>query len=135
MSRVHREMNFYHEPVQVPKHLPPFEAEEASKFIQDIQDMRRQLNFETRPPRTSILSREAWEETETIPSGHRATRQLEVALPERIWRPRAVFWDLALRHMTRYLAMYGSDGSDGNDSSNSDMNVDTSYSSNDMDDS
>ncbi|KAK6974800.1 hypothetical protein R3P38DRAFT_3335634 [Favolaschia claudopus] len=90
--------NFHHEPVAVPKHASPFEDDETTQLSHDALGAAEELEF---VPRGFGLLREEWEEGvypsyEILRSGRRGGKELRVALPDPIWRPRAERWGRAL---------------------------------------
>ncbi|KAF8189539.1 hypothetical protein K438DRAFT_1593144, partial [Mycena galopus ATCC 62051] len=100
--------NFHHEAVPVPKHAEPFEDETA---MQLFYDALAQADADgTVFPGYGLLLEE-WEDGvypsfEILKSGRRGGKQLCVALPDSIWRPRAEMWGrgLAILDHLRYMS-------------------------------
>ncbi|KAJ7023809.1 hypothetical protein C8F04DRAFT_969811, partial [Mycena alexandri] len=90
--------HFHHEPVPVPKHANPFDDDESTGLFYDA--LEEAINRELIPPGYGLLPEEWGEEGyptfEILKSGRRGGRQLRVALPDAIWRPRAEMWGRAL---------------------------------------
>ncbi|KAJ7457474.1 hypothetical protein FB451DRAFT_1142707 [Mycena latifolia] len=90
--------NFHHEAVPVPKHVNPFDDEESMQLFYD--SLEAAIHAEIVPPGYGLLPEE-WDEEgyptfEILKSGRRGGRQLRIALPDFIWRPRAEMWGRAL---------------------------------------
>lgn len=91
------EHHFHHEPVAVPKHKSPFDGDALELFNATLGEAD---HLQIIPPGYGLLQDE-WE-TETYPafeilkSGRKGSKELRVALPDSIWRPRAELWGRAL---------------------------------------
>jgi hypothetical protein len=90
--------NFHHEAVAVPKHANPFDDEESMRLFYDSLEAAIQ---EALVPSGYGLLPEEWGEDgypsfEILKSGRRGAKQLRIALPDDIWRPRAEMWGRAL---------------------------------------
>ncbi|KAJ7149101.1 hypothetical protein C8R46DRAFT_916476, partial [Mycena filopes] len=89
---------FPHEPVPVPKHENPFEDDESTGLFFD--SLEEAIRCELVPPGYGLLPEEwgaeGYPTFEILKSGRRGGRELRVALPDAIWRPRAEMWGRAL---------------------------------------
>jgi hypothetical protein len=90
--------NFHHEPVAVPKHANPFADEHDMQLFQSALVKAHELNVV--PSGYGLLPIE-WDDDsyptyEIIRTGRRGVKELRVALPDFIWRPRAESWGRAL---------------------------------------
>ncbi|KAK7025803.1 hypothetical protein R3P38DRAFT_3316416 [Favolaschia claudopus] len=98
--------HFHHEPVPVPKHQNPFDDEDFATFDAALHEANR---VHLIPPGYGLL-REEWEGEmypafEIIISGRKGSKELRVALPDSIWRPRAELLGRALAFMDRLTYM------------------------------
>ncbi|KAJ7171624.1 hypothetical protein C8R43DRAFT_874419, partial [Mycena crocata] len=90
--------NFHHEAVPVPKHANPFDDEDSMNLFYDALEASIQQNVV--PAGYGLLPTE-WDDDgypafEILKSGRRGKKELRVALPDAIWRPRAEMWGRAL---------------------------------------
>ncbi|KAF8209154.1 hypothetical protein K438DRAFT_1572843, partial [Mycena galopus ATCC 62051] len=90
--------NFHHEPVSVPKHANPFPDAETMQIFHAALSAADENGLV--PPGYGLLPEE-WEEDvypsfEILKSGRRGGKELRVALPDSIWRPRAEMWGRGL---------------------------------------
>jgi hypothetical protein len=88
---------FHHDPVAVPKHHNPFSDEDFPIFESALAEANR---LQVVPPGYGIQQDE-WENDrypafEILRSGRKGTKELRVALPDSVWRPRAELWVRAL---------------------------------------
>ncbi|KAJ6470483.1 hypothetical protein C8R45DRAFT_1055091 [Mycena sanguinolenta] len=88
----------FHDAVGVPKHANPFSDDETMQLFYD--SLEASIHADIVPPGYRLLPEE-WEggeypTFEILKSGRRGGRELRVALPDAIWRPRAVMWGRAL---------------------------------------
>lgn len=85
------------EPVKVPSSGCPFAAEEHEVFERLLQSLQDQAIV---PAGYGILPSEWMEDgypqVEVIKSGKRGHKELQVVLPDEVWRPRAEYWVQAL---------------------------------------
>lgn len=101
----HHQSEFHHEPVGVPKHANPFGTPE----LQDAFDTAFEaLQSSGQVPLGYGVLPEEWDEEgypsfEILRSGRRGGKELRVALPDFIWRPRAELWVQALAVMNHTL--------------------------------
>ncbi|KAJ7745292.1 hypothetical protein B0H16DRAFT_976425 [Mycena metata] len=90
--------HFPHEPVPVPKHANPFDDDESTALFYDA--LEEAIHRELVPPGYGLLPEEwgddGYPTFGILKSGRRGGRQLRVALPDAIWRPRAEMWGRAL---------------------------------------
>ncbi|KAK6974465.1 hypothetical protein R3P38DRAFT_2554121, partial [Favolaschia claudopus] len=98
--------HFHHEPVPVPKHQNPFDDEDFATFDAALHEANR---VHLIPPGYGLL-REEWEGEmypafEIIKSGRKGSKELRVALPDSIRRPRAELWGRALAFIDRLTYM------------------------------
>lgn len=99
--------NFNHEAVKAPKHTKPFTSSLAEQaFTQELQGREDDGIL----PEGYGIHPDEWEENgypsyEIIRTGRRARKELRVALPDDMWRPRAETWVRALYTMTEVLEM------------------------------
>ncbi|KAJ7442957.1 hypothetical protein FB451DRAFT_1343823 [Mycena latifolia] len=106
IAEAHAE-NFHHEPVPVPKHAPPFDD---AGIMEIFHATLSAANKEGMVPEGYGLLPEEWDggvypTFEILKLGRRGSRQLRVALPDSIWRPRAEMWGrgLAILDQIRYM--------------------------------
>ncbi|KAF7335795.1 hypothetical protein MVEN_02235500 [Mycena venus] len=97
IEEVHAE-NFHHEAVSVPKHANPFDDNDTMELFYDA--LEAAIREDIVPPGYGLLPEE-WDEEgypafEILKSGRRGSKQLRIALPDDIWRPRAEMWGRAL---------------------------------------
>ncbi|KAJ7803955.1 hypothetical protein B0H14DRAFT_2384172, partial [Mycena olivaceomarginata] len=90
--------NFHHEAVSVPKHANPFNDDDTMGLFYDA--LETAIREDIVPPGYGLLPEE-WDEEgypafEILKSGRRGSKQLRIALPDDIWRPRAEMWGRAL---------------------------------------
>ncbi|KAJ6489726.1 hypothetical protein C8R45DRAFT_1138343 [Mycena sanguinolenta] len=88
----------FHDAVGVPKHANPFSDDGTMQLFYD--SLEATIRTDIVPPGYGLLPEE-WEggeypTFEILKSGRRGGRELRVALPDAIWRPRAVMWGRAL---------------------------------------
>ncbi|KAJ7639839.1 hypothetical protein DFH06DRAFT_1001626 [Mycena polygramma] len=101
------EANFHHEPVAVPKHANPFSGEAAQVF----KDAFKRVKAAGIVPGGYGLCEEEWEDGaypsfEILKSGRRGKKELRIALPDFIWRPRAILWGQALDVLNQVNYIY-----------------------------
>ncbi|KAF8145501.1 hypothetical protein K438DRAFT_1630000, partial [Mycena galopus ATCC 62051] len=88
----------FHEAVSAPKHADPFDNDDTMQLFYDSLEAAIRANIV--PPGYGLLPEEWGEEGypafEVLKSGRRGSKQLSVALPDEIWRPRAEMWGRAL---------------------------------------
>ncbi|KAJ7645241.1 hypothetical protein DFH06DRAFT_998707, partial [Mycena polygramma] len=101
------EANFHHEPVAVPKHANPFSGEAAQVF----EDAFKRVKAAGIVPGGYGLCEEEWEDGaypsfEILKSGRRGKKELRIALPDSIWRPRAILWGQALDVLNQVNYIY-----------------------------
>ncbi|KAJ7716203.1 hypothetical protein B0H16DRAFT_1801721 [Mycena metata] len=89
--------HFHHKPVPIPKHDNPFSDEALHVFDTALAEAHR---LHILPPGYGLLPEE-WEggtypAFEILKSGRKGSKELRVALPDRLWRPRAERWGRAL---------------------------------------
>lgn len=99
--------NFHHEPVPVPKHSEPFDDEDLMELFYNALDAANEGAMV--PPGYGLLPQE-WDDGiyptfEILKSGRRGGKQLRVALPDSIWRPRAEMWGRALATLNQIRYM------------------------------
>ncbi|KAJ7870119.1 hypothetical protein B0H13DRAFT_1724278 [Mycena leptocephala] len=101
------DQNFHHEPVPVPKHAEPFKDEALMQLFHDTFAAANKTDI---IPQGYGLLPEEWDDGvyptfEILKSGRRGGKQLRVALPDSIWRPRAEMWGrgLAILDQIRYM--------------------------------
>ncbi|KAJ6593136.1 hypothetical protein B0H19DRAFT_1204903 [Mycena capillaripes] len=95
--------NFHHEAVPIPKHANPFDDNESMQLFYDTLEAAIQDSL---VPEGYGLLPDEWDEDgyptfEILKSGRRGSKQLWVALPDSIWRPRAQMWGRALYILDR----------------------------------
>ncbi|KAF8063978.1 hypothetical protein FPV67DRAFT_1419869, partial [Lyophyllum atratum] len=105
---VAHEKNFNHEPVNVPKHADPFPDEGVRRaFTLALADVQSNGLV---PTGLGLLPEEWDDDTypsfEMIKSGQNRTKDIRVALPDLVWRPRAILWGQALDILNRIMFMY-----------------------------
>ncbi|KAJ7620448.1 hypothetical protein FB45DRAFT_754668, partial [Roridomyces roridus] len=98
------EHHFHHEPVSVPKHKSPFDDDALNIFDATLVEANR---LDIIPPGYGMRPEE-WDEElypayEILKSGRKGSKQLHVALPDSIWRPRAQLWVRALAVMDHLM--------------------------------
>ncbi|KAJ7730649.1 hypothetical protein B0H14DRAFT_2409566, partial [Mycena olivaceomarginata] len=98
--------NFHHEAVAVPKHANPFSGEAAQVFEAAFE----QVQAANVIPGGYGLLEEEWEDAgypsfEILKSG-RSKKELRIALPDFIWRPRAILWGQALDVLNQVNYIY-----------------------------
>jgi hypothetical protein len=90
--------NFHHEAVSVPKHSNPFDDDQSMQLFYD--SLEAAIHAQIIPPGYGLLPEEwdngGYPSFEILKSGRRGGRQLRVALPDAVWRPRAEMWGRAL---------------------------------------
>ncbi|OBZ70899.1 hypothetical protein A0H81_09541, partial [Grifola frondosa] len=95
--------NIRHEPIDVPNHSNPFATEELrQQYFAALNILRHEHSL---PAGYGLLPEEqenGYEACETIRSGRRGRRELEVELPEHVWCPRVELWGQAL-HLMNYI--------------------------------
>ncbi|KAJ7207543.1 hypothetical protein GGX14DRAFT_366075, partial [Mycena pura] len=101
------ESNFHHEAVAVPKHASPFSGEAAQVF----EDALEQVQAANIVPAGYGLLENEWDEGvypsfEILKSGRQSGKELRIALPDSIWRPRAILWGQALDVMNNVSYIY-----------------------------
>lgn len=109
------EHHFHHEPVAVPKHANPFSDNALAVFDSTLAEANR---LQILPPGYGMLPEE-WENGsypafEILKSGRKRSKELQVALPDLIWRPRAQLWVRALAVLDELT--YTLEGMDSSDS-------------------
>ena len=96
---------FNHEAVDVPEGHSPFGTEEIKDDFIAALEMAREMDAV--PYGYGLHPEEQGEEgyptLEIIRSAKRGRREVEVGLPDHIWRPRAILWAQGLDVMTRIL--------------------------------
>ena len=101
------ESNFNQTSVNVPDHTVPFQDHTTTEIFNGALTM---LQEQAIIPHGYGMRAEEWEEDgyplyETIRMGRHATRELDIFLPDHIWRPRAELWVQGLYTMNRVLGM------------------------------
>jgi hypothetical protein len=101
-----QEANF-HDAVNVPAHNDPFTAPEHRQAFEEA--LESAIGSNTLPARYGLIPDE-WEDNEypsveVIRSGRRGGKELRVALPDFVWRPRAELWGQALDILSRITYM------------------------------
>ncbi|KAJ7137897.1 hypothetical protein C8R44DRAFT_606958, partial [Mycena epipterygia] len=91
-------LDFHHEPVPVPKYAEPFQDD---AMMQLFHNTLSAANEDGIVPEGYGLLPQEWENGvypsfEILKSGRRGSKQLRVALPDSIWRPRAEMWGRGL---------------------------------------
>lgn len=117
------EHNFNHEAVKAPKHANPFTLSLSEEAFSEELLEKEATGF---LPGGYGIHPDEWEGNgyptyEIIRTGRRARKEIRVALPDAIWRPRAELWVRALYTMTTVLEIQmevdsNSDNSNGSDS-------------------
>ncbi|KAJ7508218.1 hypothetical protein B0H11DRAFT_1704667, partial [Mycena galericulata] len=101
------ESNFHHDAVSVPKHANPFSGE-ASRVFEDALEQVCAANI--LPAGYGLLEDEwddgAYPSFEILKSGRRGRKELRIALPDFIWRPRAILWGQALDVLNQVNYIY-----------------------------
>jgi len=95
--------NTYNEPIPVPAHNIPFVSDAELEAFRIRLSQYEDSKFI--PAGYGMLSDE-WENgvyptIQVIPVGHRGSRQLDIGLPDIIWRPRSQVWVRALDIMNQ----------------------------------
>ncbi|KAJ7720708.1 hypothetical protein B0H16DRAFT_1666429 [Mycena metata] len=90
--------NFHHDPVPVPKHANPFPDDTTMQIFHEALSAANDVDL---VPEGYGLLPDEWVDGvyptfEILKSGRRGTKQLRVALPDSIWRPRAEMWGRGL---------------------------------------
>lgn len=103
--------NFHLAPVAVPKHANPF-SDEGMAIFEKTMEKTEQRGI---VPAGFGLLEEEWEDGsypayEILRSGRKGSRELRVALPDFIWRPRAEMWGRGLDILNRLTEMLGENG-------------------------
>ncbi|KAJ7165971.1 hypothetical protein C8R46DRAFT_997065 [Mycena filopes] len=99
--------NFHHDPVPVPKHANPFPDDETMQLFHDTLTAASQIGLV--PEGYGLLPHEwvdhAYPTYEILKSGRRGAKELRIALPDSIWRPRAELWGrgLAILNQLSYM--------------------------------
>ncbi|KAJ7016807.1 hypothetical protein C8F04DRAFT_1215348 [Mycena alexandri] len=99
--------NFHHDPVPVPKHVNLFPDDETMQLFHDALSAAEEV--ELIPEGCGLLPDEwvdgVYPSFEILKSGRHGTKQLRVALPDSIWRPRAEMWGrgLAILNQLSYM--------------------------------
>ncbi|KAJ7092825.1 hypothetical protein B0H15DRAFT_776999, partial [Mycena belliarum] len=106
------EHQFHPQPVSVPKHSNPFSDDTLAVFEESLAEAER---LQVIPPGYGLQPQE-WENGvypafEIIRSGRKGSKELRVALPDSIWRPRAEMWGRALAVLNQVTYMYEGGGS------------------------
>lgn len=93
-----------HEPIPTPDHNSPFDDEELILFTQALQNLRGNGEL---PPGYGLHPEEwgdlGYPACGTIRAGRRGRKELQIALPDHIWRPRAERWGTALYLMNQIM--------------------------------
>lgn len=127
------EQNFLDTAVKAPRHSNPFRDETVmAAFTTALAQVQNLGHI----PRGFGMLPDEWENEEyptfeVLRSGRRGTKELRIALPDRIWRPRAVRWVQALDVMSQLIertrsndeydfSTESSSGTEDGDSSDSD---------------
>ena len=95
--------NTYTEPVSVPEHNSPFVSDAGMQAFSIRLSQYEEMGF---IPAGYGMSRTEWEDgtyptIQGIPVGHRGSKQLEIGLPDIIWRPRSELWVQGLDIMNK----------------------------------
>ncbi|KAJ7728945.1 hypothetical protein DFH07DRAFT_757038, partial [Mycena maculata] len=101
------ESNFHHDAVSVPKHANPFSGE----AVQVFEDALEQVCAANILPAGYGLLEDEWDDGtypsfEILKSGQRGRKELRIALPDFIWRPRAILWGQALDVLNQVNYIY-----------------------------
>ena len=93
-----------HEAVPVPDHNFPFDDNELILFTKALQNLQEGGEL----PSGYGLCPEEWDylgyfALGTIHAGRRGRKELQIALPDHIWRPRAERWGIALYLMNQIM--------------------------------
>ncbi|KAJ6568265.1 hypothetical protein DFH09DRAFT_917831, partial [Mycena vulgaris] len=104
------EHHFHHEPVGVPKHKNPLSDDDLRLFNAAFAEANRLQVV----PQGYGIRQEEWENGtypafEILKSGRKGSKELRVALPDSIWRPRAQYWVRALSVLNHLLEDTGSE--------------------------
>ena len=96
---------FNHEAVDVPEGISPFATLEAENDFHDALAIAREENivpygYGLHPEE---LDGDDYPTLEIIRSSRRGRREIEVGLPDHIWRPRGLLWIQGLDILTRLL--------------------------------
>lgn len=97
-----QQSNIRHEGINVPRHTRPWDSESAHTIFTDALDKVKQSGI---IPNNFGMLPEEWDNEgypsfEIVKLGRRAGQLLHVALPDDVWRPRAVVWCQALDVLT-----------------------------------
>ncbi|KAJ6511625.1 hypothetical protein DFH09DRAFT_941989, partial [Mycena vulgaris] len=105
---------FHHEPVPVPKHSNPFSDGALQIFYTSLAEANR---LQIIPPGYGLRQDEwvdgAYPAFEILKSGRKGTKELRIALPDSVWRPRAQLWGRALAVLNQLTYMLDSSESEG----------------------
>ncbi|KAJ7454504.1 hypothetical protein FB451DRAFT_1144467 [Mycena latifolia] len=107
------EHHFHHEPVAVPKHSNPFSDKALEIFDASLAEAE---HLQVIPPGYG-LQQDEWENGaypafEIIKSGRKGSKELRVALPDSVWRPRAQMWGRALAILDQVTFIFEGLGSE-----------------------
>ncbi|KAJ6447884.1 hypothetical protein C8R45DRAFT_917688 [Mycena sanguinolenta] len=99
--------NFHLAPVAVPKHANPFSEEGMAIFETAMERAQRRGVV---PSGFGLLESE-WEDSlypayEILKSGRKGSKELRIALPDFIWRPRAEMWGRGLDILHRLTELF-----------------------------
>lgn len=99
--RISRELNFYHEPVKVPRHQDPFNHNQYAVFAEHLERYREEEHV----PEGFLETEETWRDDpfENLTSGRRSIQRVPIELPMDIWFPRALLWAQAVKSMEESL--------------------------------
>jgi hypothetical protein len=97
-----QQSNIRHEGVEAPSHMCPFETDIVeSIFLETLRRLREQGTVpEGMGIHPSEWGNDGYPSYEIIRVGRKGKAELRVALPDEIWRPRALLWCQALDAMT-----------------------------------
>lgn len=101
------EEEFNHEAVDVPKHTDPFQDEHLhavfeAAFVQLEESGRIPMGYGIHPTEWDVDGYPAFG---IIRSGWRGRKELRIALPDSVWRPRSLRWVQALYLMNQVIDM------------------------------
>lgn len=101
------ESNFHHDAVPVPKHANPFSGEAEQVFEDALERVRAARII----PEGYGLLEDEWEDGvypsfQILKSGRRGGKELRIALPDFVWRPRAILWGQALDVLNQVNNIY-----------------------------
>ena len=93
-----------HEPVPVPDHNFPFDDKELILFTKALENLQESGEL----PSGYGLCPEEWDDLGypafgTIHASRRGRKELQIALPDHVWRPRAERWGIALYLMNQIM--------------------------------